>query len=253
MKNTLFSLQGFMRVGMLDANGNIGALFWVGNVPEATLELNSSAVDKNDSFSGQRLQIGRLPTGTTASLKMTMDEWSTANMALAFRATAADIAASTVTGEVFPDDLVVDDLVRLAHPFASSLVVTDSTGTPLTLTPDTDYALEGHSDNIVRIKSLGAYVQPFKGAYSYAAAENLVLFSAPSKNVFVQFDGINTENGEPVVVDLWKARFDPVASLGLIHAEYGNLPMTAAVLYDATRAGDATLGGFGRMQTKKAA
>lgn len=251
MKNTLFSLQGYLRAALLDASGNIGALWWFGNVPDATLELDSSVVDKTDSYTGQRLQIGRLPTGTTAKLSMTMDEWSTANMALAFNASPSDIIAGTVTGEVFPASLEAGDLVRLDHPFASSLVVTDSNATPATVDVS-KYALEGHGENIVRIIDPTSYTQPFKGAYSYAAAENLVLFSRPSQKVFVQFDGINTETGDPVVIDLWRAQFDPVKSLGLIHKEYGSLAMTAAVLYDVTRASDPALGGFGRMLTKKA-
>lgn len=249
---TLFSLQGYVRLGTLDATGKIGALRWVGNVPEATLTLSTSSADKNESFSGQRLQIGRLPTGTTAALAMTLDYWSAANLALAFNANVQNIIASTVTGEVFPAALVAGDLVRLDHPFASSLVVTDSTGSPITVNTS-DYALEGHAKNIVRIIDPTGYVQPFKGAYSYAAASNIVLFSKPSALNFAQFDGINTETGEAVVIDLWRTRFDPVQSLGLINQEYGNLQLTGAVLYDTTRASDAALGGFGRMLQKAAA
>lgn len=249
MKQTLFSLQGYLRLGALDASGNIGALRWVGNVPEATLELNSTSVDKQESYTGNRLQIGRLSTGTTATLNCTFDEWSSANLALAFRASVASIVAGTVTAEVFPTALAVDDLVRLDKPFATSLVITDSNATPATVAP-ANYALEGPGQNIVHIKALGAYTQPFKAAYSYAAADNVVMFSQPSVEVFAQFDGTNTETGDPVIIDLWKTRFDPIKSLGLIQKEYGSLAMSAAVLYDATRAADATLGGFGRMMQK---
>lgn len=248
---SLFSLQGYIRVGTRDANGAIGKMRWVGNVPEATLQLNTTNVDKNESYSGQRLQIGRLPTGTTATLNYTMDEWSTANLALCFNASVADIAASTVTGEIFPTGLVAEDLVRLEHPFASSLALTDSAGTPATV--DTDkYALEGHGDNIVRIIDPASYTQPFKAAYSYAAVQNMVLFANLGQEVFLQFDGVNTETDEPVVMDLWRVRHDPIQQLGLINQEYGNLPITASVLYDRTRSLDATLGGFGRMLTKAA-
>lgn len=251
MSGSLFSLQGFIRLGELDANGNIGKMRWVGNVPEATLELGTSNTDKNESFSGKRLQIGRLATGTTAALNMTLDYWSSANLALGFQATVADIAASTVTGEAFPAGLVAGDLVRLDHPFASNLVITDSTGTPATV--DTDhYGLVGHGANMVEIKDVAAYTQPFKAAYSYEAAQNIVLFSSPGRVQFLQFDGINTETEEPVIIDLWRTRFDPVSNLGLINAEYGNLPLSAAVLYDARRAADPVLGGFGRMLQKKA-
>lgn len=247
---SLFSLQGYIRIGERDANGNIGKMRWVGNVPEATLQLNTTSVDKNESYSGQRLQMGRLTTAITAALNYTMDEWSAANLALAFNATVNDIAASTVSAEAFPAALVAEDLVRLAHPFASNLAITDSAATPVAVDAS-HYALEGHGKNIVRIINPASYTQPFKAAYSYAAAQNVVLFSQPGGEVFLQFDGINTETGEAVVMDLWRVRHDPVQQLGLINAEYGNLPMTAAVLYDRTRAQDAALGGFGRLLSKK--
>ncbi|MGH8037006.1 MAG: hypothetical protein ACREPC_03125 [Stenotrophomonas sp.] len=252
MSGSLFSLQGYIRTGEVDAAGKIGKMRWVGNVPEATLELATSNTDKNESFSGKRLQIGRLATGTTAALNLTLDYWSAANLALGFQATVADIAASTVTGEVFPSGLVAGDQVRLDHPFASALVLTDSATTPATV-PPANYDLVGHGKNIVEVKNVGSLQQPFKAAYSHEAAENIVLFSAPGKVTFLQFDGINTETEEPVIIDLWRVRFDPVSSLGLINQEYGNLALSAAVLYDTTRAADAALGGFGRMLQKKAA
>lgn len=250
-ENVLFSLQGYFRTGKLLPDGSIGALRWVGNVPEATLQLAVETASKNESFSGQRQQIGELDTSTTGTLNMTLDYWSSANLAEAFRATIQDITAGSVTGETFPTGLVAGDLVRLDHPFASSLVLTDSATTPVTVDTD-DYALDGHSGGVVRIIDPTGYTQPFEAAYSYAAAKNVVLFSKPSEHVFLQFDGINTETGEPVLIDLWKIKFRPVQSLGLINAEYGNLPLVAAVLFDPTRALDPALGGFGRMLQKAA-
>lgn len=243
---SLFSLQGYFNVAPILPGGGIGPMRWLGNVPEATLALGSDAVDRMESFSGKRVQYGRLGTGVTAAMNITMDEWSAANLALAFQASVSDIAASTVTGEVFPDDLVVGDLVRLDHPFASSLVITDSTGTPVTVDP-AHYGLEGHSKSRVRIKDLATYTQPFKGAYSYEAVKNIALFSQLGVPVYLQFDGINTETNEPVLMELWRNRFDPVSELGLINAEYGNLPLTSAVLFDPTKEADTLLGGFGRM------
>lgn len=248
----LFSLQGYVNLAALDASGNIGAMRWVGNVPEATLELDVSEFDKEESFSGSRLLIGTLPGSVKANLNITLDYWSSPNLAQAFQASVAQIAASTASAEAFPAGLVAGDLVRLDHPFVSGLVITDSAGAPVTVDP-ADYALEGHSESRVRIIDPAAYTQPFKAAYSYDAAENIVLFSQPSKYVYAQFDGINTETGEPVLIDLWKTRFSPVKSLGLINQEYGNLQLSGKVLYDTTRAGDAALGGFGRMQQKPAA
>jgi hypothetical protein len=249
---SLFSLQGYLNIGELLPNGKIGKLRWLGNVPEATVQLSVEAEDKKEDFSGNRNLLDRLQTGTSAVLNYTLDYWSSANMALAFNATAAAIAASTVTGEVFPEGLVAGDLVRLDNPFASSLVITDSAGTPATLVADTNYRIKGHSANTVEILDPGSFVQPFNGAYSYEAATNLVLFSQLGTAAFLQFDGINTKTGEPVLFEFWKARHDPIKELGLINKQYGNLPMTAALLFDETRALDPLLGGVGRALQKAA-
>ena len=249
---TLFSLQGYLRIAALLPDGSIGKLRWLGNVPEATLALGTESTDKNESFTGKRLQIGRLQTAVTAAFNYTLDYWSTANLALAFNSEETSIASSTVTGETFPTGLAIGDQVRLDHPFVSSLVISDSaTPTPATVTSG-NYNLVGHSDSVVEIAGLGSYVQPFTAAYSYAAATNLVLFSKIGLAVYLQFDGINTETNEPVLIDLWKVRHDPVSELGLINTEYGNLAMTSAVLFDQSRALDASLGGFGRMLQKAA-
>ena len=248
---TLFSLQGYLRIGDILPNGSIGKLRWLGNVPEAQLQLNTEATDKTEDFSGQRLQIGRLGTGTTAAFNYTLDYWSAANLALAFNANESAIAASTVTGETFPTGLVAGDLVRLDHPFASSLVITDSAGAPVTV-PPANYRIEGHSESVVNIVTPGAFLQPFRAAYAYAAASNLVLFSRIGRAVYLQFDGVNTETDEPVLLEMWKVRHDPIKELALINKEYGNMPMTSAVLYDQTRALDPLLGGFARMLQKAA-
>lgn len=248
---SLFSLQGYFRIADRDANGNIGKLRWVGNVPEATLSLNSESTDKNESYSGQRLQIGRLVTATTASLNMTLDEWSSANLALAFQGSVSNVVSGSVTGETFPAGLAAGDQVRLARSFVTSLVLTDSAATPATVDAG-KYRLIGHAGATVEILDPTGYTQPFKAAYSYPAVKNIVMFSQPGTEVFLQFDGINTETGEPVLIELWRVRFNPVSELGLVNAEYGNLPMSAAVLFDPTRALDSALGGFGRLLEKVA-
>ena len=221
---TLFSLQGEILTADILSDGSIGKLRWVGNVPEATLQLNVESTDKTESYTGQRLQIGRLQTGLTSSLNYTMDEWSATNLASAFNSEKTVIAASTVTGETFPTGLAVGDLVRLDHPFVTSLAITDSAGTPATVA-GSNYVLQGHCDNVVKIAGLGAYVQPFKAAYSYAAVDNLVLFSKIGKAVYMQFNGVNTETGDPVLLDLWRVRHDPIKELALINKEYGKGPL----------------------------
>lgn len=248
---SLFSLQGYIRIGKRLANGKCGAAYWAGNVPEATLELASESTTKNESFSGQRLPYGKLRTSQSGRFTGAFDEWSVQNLALGLFSRAVETATGSVTEEVFPPELVVGDQVRLDHPYASDLIIVDSTGSPVTV-DEADYSLIGHNASIVEILGLASYEQPFKGAYEYAAYVSLEFFSEQPEEVYVIFDGINTENGDPVLIDMYRTTFDPFSSLGLIHAEYGNLPFGADILFDPQNVDTNGKGGFAKIRQKAA-
>lgn len=250
MSRTLFSLQGYIRIGKRLANGKPGPMFWAGNVPEATLELAVENANKNESFSGNRFPYGKRKTSQTGRFTGTMDEWSTQNLALGLYTSSLNTVTGSVTAEAFPTDLAIGDQIRLAHPYASSLVITDSTpGTPLTVNPD-HYDLVGHNASIVEISNLAAYVEPLNAAYTHAAYDSLEVFSEQPEEVYVVFDGINTETGEGVLIDMYRTSFDPFGSIGMINAEYGSLPFTSDVLYDPLNLNAQGKGGFARIRQK---
>jgi hypothetical protein len=153
-----------------------------------------------------------------------------------------------VTNEAFPDDLVVGDFVRLAQQKVSSVVIQDAAGTPATLVADTDYRIESADHGMIEILNLGAYTQPFNADYSYGGGVNVAMFTQPSPVRWLRFQGLNTaDSDKPVLVELYRVQFDPIADLGLINAEYGSLQLAGSALYDAGKSADATLGPFGRM------
>ena len=248
---SLISLQGVLRVAPI-INGKPGKLLDMGNVPEATLALNQQSEDKTESRTGQRLQIGRLNTGRTCTLSGNLDEWADPRrLALGLYSAALDMAAGSVTGETLPAGLAVGDEVVLDRAFASDLALTDSAGSPVTVNVD-HFELIGHAKNIVRMLNIAAYTQPFKAAYDYEAAVSLAIFTQQAPERWVVFDGINTETGEPILIDLYRGRFDPFQNVGLIHAGYGTLPFSIGCLADLSKADDATLGTFGRIRQKSA-
>jgi hypothetical protein len=243
----LFSLQGVIKAAIM-ANGKPGKLLDLGYVPEATLALAQQTETKSESRTGQRLQVGEMVTGRTGTLSGIFDSWDPRNLALGLHSTPLDIAAGSVTGEEFPTGLVAGDEIALDEAFAEDLVLTDSAGTPATVGVD-KYELIGHSTNQVRLLDVAGFTQPFVAAYDYGAATNLAIFSQPAPERWIIFDGINTETNEPVLIDLYRGKFAPFANIGLIHAGYGNLPFTASLLADVSKAADAQLGMFGRIRT----
>lgn len=247
---SLISLQGYIRIGTRLVTGKPGPLYWAGNVPEATLQIAEETTDKNESFSGQRLSYGRLSTAKTGTFQGTFDEWSLKNLALGLYAAPLNTATSSVSDEAFPSALIAGDQIRLARPYASSLVIEDSAGSPATLTAGTHYRLVGHNASIVEFINVASFTQPFLASYTYAAYDSLEVFTQSAPEKYVVFDGINTETGEGVLIDIYRARFSPFSDLGIIHTEYGGLPFSAAVLFDSLNVDGNGLGGFFRYTQK---
>jgi len=246
---SLFSFQGKILLGERLGNGKPGAMTWVGNAPACTVKLSTESTDKTESFSGNRLQYGRLQKGKTAEIDLTLDEWTLKNIALGLYGTVLSVVSGTVTGEVLPPGLVADDIVKLDKSFISALIITDSTATPVTL-PTEKYSLDSANAGTVKFRDVGSYTQPFKAAYSYAKADNVTLFTAQPPERYLLLDGTNTETGEPVIMRLYRVRFDPLGELGLIHDDYGDMKLSGSMLYDPTNAADSALGGFGRIEQK---
>lgn len=248
----LFSLQGKIWLAERLPSGKPGPMSWVGNAPSCQLKLTTETADKTESFSGNRMPYGRLQKGKKAEIALVLDEFTADNLALALYATQVPVIAGTATAEALPTGLVVGDVIRLDKPFVSSVALTDSNGTPAPLTAGTHFQVESAAAGLVKILNLASFTQPFKAAYSYAANETLTMFTAAPPERFLLLDGINTENNQPVLMELPRVRFDPVGQLDLIVDEYGNLPLAGSVLYDELNAGDASLGGFGRLRKKSA-
>ncbi len=245
---SLFSFQGKIWLAGRNAAGKPIKPEWVGNAPQLQLQLNTANTDKMESYSGQRLQIGQLKGAKTASLNLTLDEWTPLTLALALYASAISMDAGTVTDEALPMPIAAGDVVRLDNPFIDSLVLEDTT-TPLVL--GTDYRLE--SPSAALIEFLQAQTEQITADYEHAAVEGVTMFTAPPPKRWLLLDGINTETGERVLVDLFIVQFNPVGDLNMITDEYGSIPLAGTVLYDVINAGDPLLGGFGRVISKAAA
>ena len=252
MNNTsLFSLQGYLKIGKRLPTGKPGALWWAGNVPEAQLELTNETKTIKESFTGQRANYGKINTERGGRLTGNFGEWSYNGLALGLHAKNILVPTGTVTGELIPAGAVDGDEFRLDHAHASSLVITDSTAvTPLTLGTD-KYKLTGHNDAVVQLLDVGSLVQPFKLAYSYAAARNLDIFAQQPEEVYVLFDGINTVTGKGVLIDMFRASFDPFSQLGLIQEEEGNLGFGADLLLDVLNLDEDGKGGYARIVQKE--
>lgn len=242
----LFSGQGKLFMAARDSQGAPGPFRFVGNVPTLSVELSTEQSDKRESTSGQRLLLKRLLTSKDANVSLTLDEFTARNLALGLYGTDATIVPGSVTDEEFPDALVAGDFVRLDQQQVSTVVISDQN--PTVLTEGTNYRIESAEHGSIEILDPTTFTQPFTADYDYDGGVNVTMFTVPPPVRFMRFEGLNTaEDNSPVLVELYNVQLSPIANLGLINEEFGELAITGAALFDSVRADDSDFGPFGRI------
>lgn len=242
-----FSGQGKLFIGARDANGNCGALRYVGNVSDFKPQLATSTLEHKESTSGQRLTDFRLITEKKATIAAILEDFAKENLGMALYGTPVTVTGATVTAEVLPSGLIVGDYVRTKYPDISAVAVKDSAGAPATLVLNTDYSIESASHGTLKILNIGTYVQPFKVDYTYAAHDNIPMFDTAPPERWLRFEGVNTADAsKPVLIELYRVLLDPLKELASISDDLAKLDISGSALYDDTKVADTYLGQFGR-------
>lgn len=94
-----FSGQGVVLIGERDALGKPKGLIPVGNVSDLKIQVATSVLEHKESQTGAKAIDLRLTTETKASLSMTLESFTPANLLLALRADVTTAKAGSVVGE----------------------------------------------------------------------------------------------------------------------------------------------------------
>ncbi|MEN5208026.1 hypothetical protein ABE493_07870 [Stenotrophomonas terrae] len=252
METKDFSFQGKVYLGTRLAGGKPGVLRWVGDSPKCEVALSTESETRRESYSGKRLPSARLQKGSDAKVSMTLNWANADNLALGLYGKIITVAGGSVTAEVLPTGLVAGDVIALDRGGVSTLVITDSTASPVTATEGTHYALESANGGIVRIIDPASLVQPLKAAYQHTASRDVSMFTGKPPERYLLLDGINTLDNSPVKMRLYRLQFDPFSSIPLINEGFGTLELEGAALYDDEAALDDDFGGFGKIEQSTA-
>lgn len=249
-----FRGQGKVYIGTRDANGTPQALRWVGNCPELKLGFETEELEHKESYSGQSLTDLKIVKGKSSSVSFILEDFQKANLAMALNGTALEVAAGTaITGETLGGTpaittLKVGDVFVAAKRNGTAIVVKDSTGSPKTLTKDTNYTIDAASMTItlVDVTTGGPFVGPLKVDYTPGNSTEVGLFNAPASEYFLRFVGMNTaDSSKPVIVDLYKVMVAPTKEFSLITDDLAQLELEGSALLDGTKPSSAALGQFG--------
>ena len=158
--------------------------------------------------------------------------------------------AGTVTAETLPSGVAVGDVYfcggATRNRAITTLVVTDSTGSPVTLVLNTDYTLDAASGKIKFLTITGT--QPYKLAYGYTNPAAVSLLTAAAKEYVLMFENINkADSNNPGSFELYRVKFDPAQNLDFLSDELQAMELVGSVLADQNRSTtDTVLGQFGR-------
>ena len=141
--STYASFQGRVFLGKRDVAGLPIEVRSPGNVAELKLSLKTDVLEHYESQTGQRSLDHRMVKQKSATVNLTIEEFTKENLALALYGNHVTGTSGTVTAETLGGVTpVVGDRYFLAHPKVSSLVIVDSAGTPATLTAGTHYSAD---------------------------------------------------------------------------------------------------------------
>ncbi len=248
---TYFYGQGKVKLAIIKPDGSLEPWRWVGDVSALSFGMEEETIAHRESYSGNKTKVREWHHSPEMKLEATLHSLDVDNLAQFTQGTVSSVVAGSVTSETLPNGLTAGSIVTLAHPGVSSLVITDSAGSPATLDPK-HYVLEAGYGNIEIISLPSpAPTQPFKAAYQYAATKQVTFLSASARpNVAVRYEGINLAEGNaPVIAEFYKASSSLLSQLALITSgdDVAGMEVNFGVLLDGSKPAAGALGQFGRI------
>ena len=246
--STYASFQGRVFLGKRDIDGLPIEVRSPGNVAELKLSLKTDVLEHYESQTGQRSLDHRMVKQKSATVTLTIEEFTKENLALALYGTHVTGSTGSVSAEPIGGAApVVGDRYFFAHPKVSAVVVTDSAGTPGTLTAGTHYTVDTDFGALQFLEITG-FTAPFKAAYTYGVTTEIGIFTQSVPERYLRLEGINTAQGNAkVLVELYRVAFDPLKEISFISDEYNKFELEGSLLADTTKPYDAVLGQFGRI------
>ncbi len=247
----VYLVQGYMLIGPRTAAGKPGRQWWAGNVAEAVLTLSEDNVHKSETFDGLMTTPVLQPGHVAGRLTGAFDEWSTDGLALGLYSTTASTPGGTVSAEALPAGLQRGDVFSLAQPYATGVTFRSAGGGALPLSA---FRRFGHNSRAYQVVAdVSGYPQPFTASYTHVGHERHEVFTGQPADAYVVLDGINAVTREPVLFDIYLARFDPFEGMGLIDTRASTLPFAADVIVDALNLEADGSGGIFSMRRRPAA
>jgi hypothetical protein len=220
-----------------------GRLRRVGNCPQMQVEITEE-VKELESFRPGGGLYNSVRRVKKAMLKLTLDDWTQENMALALYGDAQSVPSGSVTDESHTAWL--DGVVRLAQAPSAITTVTNATG-DVTYVEGTDYEIEAGGLLIPEDSTIPDGSEILVD-YSHGAADVLEALTNSGQEMTIYLSGKNLAEGSAVnLVDVYRVRFGPTKNLALLGPDYAKIELEGDMIKDDSKTG-AGISQFMRIQ-----
>ena len=245
-----YSGQGHVSYSERDSLGKpTGGLIDLGNCSKLETKISVDRVEHNESQTGRNAVDATFEKGQKVEINATFDEFKRENLDLYIYGESQELAGATVTGED-----VIGYLGKKAAlermPILFTSLIKKVGGAAL---KEDDYTIDLNTGLISFATDADfADGDTLEANYQAAAERITTAFTKLNRYRWLRFDGLNRgSDNVPVVIEIYKARFDPTEMMDLINEEFAEYSLNGTAVYDRAYADDSLYGGFMRIRVKK--
>jgi hypothetical protein len=192
----------------------------IASIDSFEITLTPEYVEHMNKTAAIALKDVKAVSGISASGKLTCSQRHLAILTKWLYASNTTVSGGAFAATAVPKNPVaVGDIVPAASAKTnlSSVVVTDSAGSPVTGVLGTDYELDADA-GLIKVLSISSLsTQPWKIAGTEAASTGVNLFQNPPNLQGIRFMGINILNSNAKEIwDIPKVQFSPAGALQLL-------------------------------------
>lgn len=240
----LFRGQGVLYLAQRNELGRPMGLIDIGNCTELMLRPSVERIEHRESRTGRNALDAVIERTLNVEVSMVLESAAASSLVRYVYGTATDKAAATVT-----DEEVIGyqgASAKLANINLTSFTSLTNADGSVTYVEGTDYVVNLRS-GVIKFASGATFTDGDSLRANYAAGEyeKISAFTNPNRYFYLLFEGLNSaEEDAPVVVEVYKIRFDPSEELPMINEEFASYSLGGNALIDSSRPADKENGQF---------
>lgn len=179
--------------------------------PSFEVEVSAEYAEHKNSNGTVRVRDAKVATEQMGKINFTLDEADPNILAMVLGGSVTTDAGTSFSAKAFPTVSLTSPIVPVPGNFTNlaSLTITDSAGTPATLSLGTHYTVD-LDNGLVTFLNLASFTQPFKAAGATTAAKKQIsIATQTSIEKAIRFAGINIADGTNAIVQIYRVQIPP--------------------------------------------